>query len=415
VPEHSTEDGVVGRRGMLLVAATISQFGGSVAQQGTVVLGVFFAATYGLSLPQMGAVVSSLTLGLVISGLVVGTLVDRYGPRRVLFVGTLLLVAASTIIGVIQPLAPTVVFLFLLGLALGVVPLAGTKAILMAWPLEHRGLPMGIRQMGVPIGAMVAALALPPLASRFGLHPLYFGFAALIAAGGFIFCAVLPPSRPAARKALHDTVPLRREAHSLIVPALCGFLLVWGQYALATYTIPFLHGRDGISIPAAGALLAVAQVGGAVARMLLGHISDRLNGRRDLVLLASALGGVLLACVLAVLPVHVPIIVLVPLWLGLGMTMVGWNALMLTWSGERVSVQNAGAAIGITTSAILLGAAISASGFGVIVEISGGYHVAWLSLAAILAVAALILLFQQRWSVRSVTSVRTEPTLAARN
>src|SRR5579859_1482553 len=87
---------------MLLVAATISQFGGSVAQQGTVVLGVFFAATYGLSLPQMGAVVSSLTLGLVISGLVVGTLVDRYGPRRVLFVGTLLLVAASTIIGVIQ-------------------------------------------------------------------------------------------------------------------------------------------------------------------------------------------------------------------------------------------------------------------------------------------------------------------------
>ncbi|MGH2517958.1 MAG: MFS transporter, partial [Ktedonobacterales bacterium] len=379
MPGHSTEDGIAGRRGLLLAAATISQFGGSVAQQGTVVLGVFFAAAYGLSLPQMGAVVSSLTVGLVISGLVVGTLVDRYGPRRVLFVGTLLLAATSATIGVIQPLAPTVIFLFLLGLALGVVPLAGTKAILMAWPLEHRGLPMGVRQMGVPLGAMVAALALPALASRFGLHPLYFGFAALIAAGGFIFCAVLPSSRPVARRARQETAPLRREAHSLIVPAFCGFLMVWGQYALATYTIPYLHGRDGISIAAAGVLLAVAQIGGAAARIFLGHISDRLNGRRDLVLLCSAIGGAVLACVLAVLPLHVPIVLLAPLWFALGMTMVGWNALMLTWSGERVSVRNAGAAIGMTTSAILLGAAISASGFGVIVQISGGYRVAWLS------------------------------------
>ena len=434
-----------GRRGVLLAAATLSQFGGSVTQQGTVVLGVFFAAAYHLSLAQMGAVVSSLTLGLVVSGLVVGSLVDRFGPRRVLGAGTMLLVGIATAIGATRELPMTVALLFALGLVLGAVPVSGTTAILAAWPRERRGLPMGVRQMAVPAGAMAAALALPALAARFGLHPLYFGFAALLAIGGLTFCFVLParPARIAPGAALLEGLeemegarprisgsevaperqarsvgdnqtaaarhkPLRREVTRIVMPALTGFLMVWGQYALVTYTIPFLHDRHGIALAAAGLLLALSQAGAAAARVVLGHVSDRLGGRRDLVLAAAAASGAALAGIVAVLPRDVGMLALAPLWLLLGATMVGWNALMLTWAGERVSLGNAGAAIGLTTSAILLGATISAPAFGMIVEVSGSYRVAWLALGAILAVVAALLWANMRWDGRTAPDTLAE-------
>ncbi|HEY7848835.1 MAG TPA: hypothetical protein VIC27_02160, partial [Ktedonobacterales bacterium] len=75
-------------RATLLSAATLSQFGASVMQQGTIVLGVFFAAAYHLSLTQMGFLLASMTGGLMCSGLANGPLVDLWGPRRALFCGT---------------------------------------------------------------------------------------------------------------------------------------------------------------------------------------------------------------------------------------------------------------------------------------------------------------------------------------
>lgn len=393
------EGAVAGRRGVMLTAATLSQFGGSVAQQGTVVLSVFFAATYQLSLAQMGALVSAMTLGLVISGLIIGSLVDHYGPRRVLFAGTLLLIAPMVVIGAVHRLPSTIAMLFALGLVMGTVPVAGTTAILRASPPERRGLPMGIRQMAVPAGALMTALILPTLATQFGPHPIYFGFALLLAVTGLTFCAVLPAhSAPVIRK-LGEVALLRHETPRLVIPAICGFLMAWGQYVLAAYTIPFLHDQHGASLALAGIFLAVSQVGGAAARVLLGYVSDRLAGRCDLVLLVTAVGGAVLAGVLAILPRNTGVPALALLWFLLGATLVGWNALLLTWTGERVSPHNVGAAIGLTTSAILLGATIAAPAFGLIVEVSGGYPVAWLALGLILALVAALLWANMRLTV----------------
>ncbi len=399
-----------GRRWIELSAATFSQFGGSLTQQGTVVLGVFFAAAYSLNLAQMGAVVSSLTLGLMVSGLAVGTLVDRFGPRTVLFVGTICLAIIAGAVALVHTLAATVALLFLMGLFLSVVPLAGTKAVLMAWPRERRGLPMGIRQMGVPLGATVAALSLPEIAGQIGVHAIYWGFAALLGICGMLYCAVLPPPQPfrTAGSSTRPPVRLRREAHTLVVPAVSGFLLAWGQYAVLTYTIPMLRSTEGLSLTLAGAILAMSQIGGATGRMILGAVSDRLGARRDAVLALAAGASALLAVVVALLPPHVAPVALFPLWLALGATMVGWNALMLTWAGERVSVANAGAGIGMTTSAILFGATISAPIFGLIVQISATYTVAWLALAGILGAAATMLWAETRRTSRGAAARRAE-------
>lgn len=405
-----------GALSVLLAAGTLSQVGASVAQQGTVLLGVFFAAAYSLSLSQMGALISAMTLGWVVAGLFVGSLVDRYGPRRVLLAGTVALTAVACAIGVVSNLALTVILLFLLGVSLGTVPLSGTKAVMMAWPRERRGTPMGVRQMGVPLGAMLAALILPGIASRAGPHPIYFGFAVVLFASGLLFCAVLPTHTPVVHNPTRPPVRLRSESGAVVVPALAGFLLAWGQYSILTYSIPLLHGRSGFSLTLAGVALALAQVGGGVGRILFGWISDRRGGRREHVLLVAAIGAAALACALSLLPRHPSFLVVAPLWLFLGLTMVGWNALILTWVAERVSVGNAGGAMGLTTSAILLGATVCSPVFGLIVEVSGTYRVAWLTLAALLGIAALLLWTATRRPERVALSEerRDEPALAGR-
>lgn len=380
-------------RALLLSTATLSQFGASVLQQGTVVLGVFFAAYYHLSLTQMGTVLASMTFGLMFSGLGAGPLVDRWGPRRVLFFGTLIIATAAAAISISPNLGTTVALLFLSGLVLGAVPLSGTKAVLLVWPRERRGMPMGIRQMGVPLGALVTSLILPTLASHVGLRPIYAGFAVVVAVCGLLFCWVLPPQTT--RPSRHETRRAPGDVRRMLIPAASGFLLSWGQYTLLTFSIPMLR-QNGVSLALAGGLLAIAQVGGASARLILGALSDRMGGRRVHSLLGITLLGVVLALVLAVLPRTTPTIALAALWLALGAAFVGWNALAVTWAGERGAEARAGAAIGIETSAILCGATVSAPVFGAIVERSGGYPMAWLTLAAVLTLAATLLWTQTR-------------------
>lgn len=382
-----------GNRAVLLSVATLSQFGASVMQQGTIVLGVFIAATYHLSLTQMGTVLASMTFGLMFSGLVNGPLVDQWGPRRLLFWGTIIICAAALAIAASPSLGATIALFFIAGLALGTVPLAGTKAVLMMWPRERRGMPMGFRQMGVPLGALAASLALPTLASRIGIRPVYVGFAAIVVVCGMAFCLALPPqtSRPSRQEARRAP----GEAKRVLIPAIVGFLLAWGQYTLITYTIPMLR-SDGDTLFVAGGLLAIAQVGGAAARLILGHISDRMGGQRARVMLGITLLGVALAIILALLPRDTPIALMALLWFGLGAAFVGWNALALTWAGERVTPAHAGSAMGIETSAVLSGATVSAPVFGAIVESTGSYSVAWLTLAVVLAVAAALLWTQSR-------------------
>jgi predicted MFS family arabinose efflux permease len=225
---------------------------------------------------------------------------------------------------------------------------------------------------------------------------VYWGFAALIAICGLSYAALLPRYERRGRTPDEDSARLRSELGRVVVPCLAGFCLAWGQYAILTYSIPALRSSQGLSLGLAGVVLAMSQAGGAAGRILFGAISDHLRARRDVVLAVAAACATLLAIIVSMLPHGTPVAILLPVWLLMGLTMVGWNALALTWVAERVSPHNAGAAMGITTSAVLLGATIATPVFGVVVEVSHGFSVAWLMLAAVLGAAAVLLFIVSR-------------------
>ena len=377
---------------LALTLATASQAGVTLAHQGVVVVGVFFIAAYHLTLSQMGVVVSFISLGWMCSSFFTGLVVDRLGPRIVLFFGTLLMSTAATLIGFTSNLVLICFLLFTIGLGVSTVSLAGTVTVLTSWSRAERGLPMGIRQMGVPVGSMIAAFILPTIAAHYGLHTLFWLFAIEIFAIGMVFCLVLPSGTRATVPRSQVPKGLWRDLRHIALPCFAGFLLAWGQYLLLTFTIPMLHTAGGLSVALAGVVLATAQIGGGIARISFGALSDRLHGRHDLVLVGSAATAMVLALLIAVLPSHLPFVLLLILWLLMGAVMVGWNGLIVTWSGERVPQHNAGAAMGMTTSCVLFGAVISAPILGLIIQTTGTFVSAWLALAAIMLLATLVLL-----------------------
>lgn len=375
-----------------LVLATLSQSGLTFAQQGIVVVGVFFVVAYHLTLAQMGLVVSFASMGWMAAGIFTGILVDRLGPRVILLFGTLVMCGAALVISAVGNLAVICGLLFALGMGVSTASLAGSVTVLTAWSPAERGLPMGIRQMGVPVGSMTAAFILPTLTLQLGLPVIFRIFAVELLILGVCFWAILPPrahatlSHPSATRG-----DLRRDLRRVALPCFVGFLLAWGQYVLLTFTIPMLHNQGGLSVALAGVVLALAQIGGAAARIGLGFLSDHLGGRHDLVLIGSGVAGTLLAVTVGLLPARLPLVALLILWLALGMALVGWNGLLITWTGERVAVHHSGAGIGLTTSFVLLGAIVSAPIMGLLIQATGSYASAWLALGAILAVATATL------------------------
>jgi len=397
-----------------LVIATTAQSGVTLVQQGVVVVGVFFIVAYHLTLAQMGAVVSLVSVGWMISALFTGMLMDAFGSRIVQFGGSLLMSASAFLISYMHNLAIICVLLVVLGLGVSVTSLAGTVMVINLWPREERGLPFGVRQMGVPLGAMAASLILPSLAATYGLSNLFRIFAATLLIMGIGFGLALPShtrERHVRPRADIGGALLRtfREMRQIVFPSLTGFLLAFGQYTLLSISIPMLHANGALTVAAAGVILAAAQLGGAIARIGLGAITDRSGGRLDLTLGACAAVGALLALVVAFMPLRLPFAVLAIIWLLLGMTMVGWNALIVMWSSERVQQHNSGAAIGLTTSCILFGGILAPPFMGGVIQTTHVYGSAWVALAVILTLAGGVIW----WGFRRQRAFSIEATGAS--
>jgi MFS family permease len=327
----------------------------------------------GLSLSRAGTLAAAPTFGMVLTLVAWGALADRFGERWVIAGGLALTAGAAFAAAPAHDLVLLGVLLGLGGAAAASTNAASGRVVVGWFPARRRGLAMGVRQVSQPLGVAVAAVVVPPLAARHGTGaPLLLAGAGLLVLAVACAVGVRNPPRPAARAAAGEAVnPYRRDGFLWRVHAV-SLLLVVPQFTLSTFGLVWLTVGLGWNATVAGVLVGGAQFVGAVGRIAVGALSDRV-GSRVRVLRWVAVAGVLALVALALSGAgHLPVLTGAVLVLATTVS-VADNGLAFTsvaeaagshWSGRALGVQNTGQFLAASAVGPGIGALVPLVGFG---------------------------------------------------
>jgi MFS family permease len=306
-----------------------------------------------------------------------GALSDRIGERWVIASG----LAGTALAAVGAMFASGYVglgFFLLIGGMASASPNAASGRVVVGWfARERRGMAMGIRQMCQPLGVAVAAVSIPVLASTAGI-PAALAVPALLTGISAVLCAIwiVDPPRPE-RHAPGDvdahphagwnpyrSTSLLWRIHGVSV------LLVVPQFAVSTFGLVWLVTELGFPTLAAGLVIGASQFVGAVGRIGVGVLSDKVGSRLGplrWVAVSAAAVMLLLAVAASLGAVWAAVILIVA-----AVVTVADNGLAYTsvaeiagpfWSGRALGAQNTGQFLAASVVGPAVGGLITLVGF----------------------------------------------------
>ncbi|MCE2946860.1 MAG: MFS transporter [bacterium] len=365
------------------------------------------AQTLGVDASWIGYQVSMLFGCAVLSATFGGGLVSRLGPARTAQVAALLSIVGMALAAV-PLLATMVVATVLCGFALGLVNPGAAQVIVRFTPPRHRNLIFSVKQSGVPAGGVVVGLTAPLIAVSLGwqwsvLPAIVVAFAVLLLMQWVHPVWDSERNREAklfgARSGGIGMVWARPALRWL---ALSGFWFAFIQRSVLTFLVSYLYLVAGYSLVEAGALLALYQAAGALARPVWGILADRTSG-------PPVLTGLSLCTMFTCLalfwldaswsPALVTAIVAI-----LGATSYGWNGVYHA-EATRISPPREIATLTAGTSSfayagVLAGPALFAIGY----QLVGSYPAMFGSLAAAAASGLGCLLLAIRHARRTAVA-----------
>lgn len=375
-------------RWAVLAAGVVAQAAAAAVLQGLPSLSPLLRSELGLTLATLGLVLGSTTFGLLVALVAWGLLADRWGERWVMVAGLVLgagaLVAAARADGAV----PLSCALFVAGAACASVNAASGRAVILWFPERQRGLAMGARQTAIPVGAALAAVTLPLLATRGGLDAA-FAAVALACVLAAVVVAVVVREGPAPAATAEPRASRRREDRSAVRRVcLVSLLLVVPQLTVVGFLVVYLVDEHGVSAVAAAWALAGVQLAGGAARLVLGAYSDRRGTRlRPLRAVAAATAVLLgLAGLVRLGWGEGAVVVLV---VG-GVLAISWNGLAFVAVGELAPRHRIGLVLGVQNTAVAAGMTLTPPLVGVSVELAGwSVTFGWVAACALLAAVVL--------------------------
>lgn len=358
------------------------------------------AATSGIAARQVGVFIGIIYAAACFSSLVSGGLVGRLGAIRMSQVSLALCALGLAVAAG----ANTVMFVLsavLIGLGYGPVTPASSHILARTTPAHRMGLTFSIKQTGVPLGGMLAGLAIPPLIAALGWQSTTF----VIAATCLMLAVVTQTIRhdlDADRDPALSVSPariVRQFLDVLSVPAIreiavCSFFFGAMQLCLTTFLVLYLTSTHDMSLTKAGSILAVAQVAGILGRLGWGWLADVLIMPRVMLgLLGLGMGGCGLLLGLAPGNWHT-------LSLGLvaavyGATAIGWNGVFLAEVARRAPKGQAGAATGASLFLTYAGVVVGPPVFSAVAA-GSGFPFGYLATGLIITAVGVFLLLSFR-------------------
>jgi MFS family permease len=327
------------------------------------VLPAFVRQRYAAADLAVGLVVTVTALTALVTRPLAGALADRYGYRRIMQAGALIVAAGGLLYFLPAGLPGLVGVRLLLGIGEASLFTAGAAWTVSLAPHNRRGQLIGLYGVsmwgGISAGTFAGAVLL-----HYGYGAVW-GFSAAVPFVGLVLISVIPAPEGTGQRAAPPPGGLgqRLLLRPALVPGLGLALAAAGYAGLASFVVLYLRARG---IGSGVAVLATFSAVYAGTRLFIGHLPDRLGPRR--VAAWSGLGEAAGLLIIAVAP-DLPVAVAGSVIMGAGFSLLHPSLALVVMN--RTDRSRQGAAIGAYTSFWDLGLAVFgpltgavAAGFG---------------------------------------------------
>lgn len=349
------------------------------------VLSTFILDEFSISKSVYGLAFATYALVGGLSSIHIGELADK-NARRVM-AGLFI----SSVLGVVgAALAPSYILLLfamaLGGLALGAGNPVTNKIVAEHVPTERRGLVIGFKQAGPPLGIFLAGVALPPLAVALGWRTAV-GLIVVVPLTGLVATGLLSAPWRTGGFALGEARVLDKEVRSVVrwLTAI-GFGVAMGSSSLIAFLPLFAQEAVGMRPTAAGVVTAAMGLAGALGRIVWGALGGRFRRPSTALLIITSIATV------SVLVVNLSSS-LGSTWLwvgavGSGSSLLAWHAVAWLVIIDRVDMSAVGRASGVMQMGSTIGSAAGAPLAGVILDLSDSYALTWSVVAVLMVIVA---------------------------
>ncbi|MFF4194458.1 MFS transporter [Nonomuraea sp. NPDC001831] len=373
-------------RWIILGVATFTQAAAAFFVQGIGAMSVHLQRDLRLNTTQLGLLQSAAQLLPLAGLLVAGRLLDRHDERRVVGIGALVVAVALAAGSVAPGYVSLLVVLLVVGAGYSAIQPGGSKSVASWFDGSKRGLAMGIRQAGLPLGGVLAAFALPALATRFGLRSTLVAGALVALSGAVAFMAFYrrPPDRRPVPAASRVRLELLREPYLKKI-VLSGTSMVSVHSGVGVLTVLYLHEVTSMDAASAGLVYVAVQCAGALGRVCLAAWSDRhRSGRYACVL--TCLAAVIIGMTVLATPVGRSPVAACLLFVWLGFFGIGWYGPWVAYAAESAPPDHTGFALGLAMAVNQVAVVLAPPVLGLLTDLTGSFTPAWALLAALTAV-----------------------------
>jgi predicted MFS family arabinose efflux permease len=341
-------------------------------------LATLAAPDFGFGAESIGYQISIVYAAASLLSSVAGLYVRRHGAAAISVfalglsgVGLVGLASGSILVAVLASVS--------IGAAYGLTNPAASHMLFRFAPRNRQNIVFALKQTGVPLGGILAALLLPQLARAYGWQAAIGMTAALMAVVAVPLMVVRrsldddrDPAASLGAGGVLSGIRLVLGSRRLRALAIMGWAYASAQFCLFTFLITMLVKDMGWGLVAAGGAATVMQVGGVIGRLAWSLLADVI-GRGVAILVAIGLGSAMFSVALAFATPEWPTWIFSVLVFGFGFCLVGWNGLWLAEVARAAGPGEVGLATGGVLAFTFFGIVLGPATFATVYRAVGSY------------------------------------------
>ncbi|MBI2872651.1 MAG: MFS transporter [Chloroflexi bacterium] len=365
-------------------------------------------ADLGLSYTQAGVLFSLATLAYALMQMPAGFLADRFGPRRLFFVGSLGMDLLAFAFGWVTAFWMALPILAMAGVLRALMFIPGLLLVASWFPPARRATAMGVYTVGGFLGTVVLSLAGPALAGVYSWRAPFLLFSSIGILASLAYLRLSKES-PASRRSepidVNDLVALFRYRVMWLAGGI-QYIRLAVVFGLQAWVPSYLADEKGVSLPVIGAIVAVSGAITAPSNFLGGYVSDRLKNP------PLVIGGALLVLgvTIALLATVNNVAVVVGLIFVTALFQQFYFGPLFSVPVEVLRSRNAGVATGFGNTFANFGALTFGYTVGALKDVSGGFSAGFYALAGCCAVGLVLTVLLARLRSTALRAPVPQPT-----